>query len=47
MFFLISFLLVLGIIGGIENGAPMSNAIWAFLILAIDGVVIYIKEGNK
>ena len=44
---MISFLLIMGIIGGIENGAPMSNIIWAFLILAIDMVLIYRMEGNN
>lgn len=47
MLFLISFFLILGIIGGIETGAPMSNAIWALLILAVDGIVIYIKEVKR
>ena len=44
---MISFLLIIGIVGGIENGAPMSNIIWAFLILAIDAMVIYRTEGNN
>ena len=44
---MISFLLIIGIVGGIENGAPMSNIIWAFLILAIDMVLIYRMEGNN
>lgn len=44
---MISFFLIIGIIGGIENGAPMSNIIWAFLILAIDMVLIYRMEGNN
>lgn len=44
---MISFFLIIGIVGGIENGAPMSNIIWAFLILAIDMVLIYRMEGNN
>lgn len=44
---MISFLLIMGIVGGIENGAPMSNIIWAFLILAIDMVAIYRMEGKQ
>ena len=44
---MISFLLIMGIIGGIENGAPMSNIILAFLILAIDMVAIYRMEEKQ
>ena len=44
---MISFLLIIGIIGGIENGEPMSNIIWAFLILAIDMALVYRMEGNN
>lgn len=44
---MISFFLIIGIVGGIENGTPMSNIIWAFFILAIDMVLIYRMEGNN
>lgn len=43
---MLSFLLILGIVGGIENGAPLYNIIWAFLILVIDGVILYKLEGK-
>ena len=43
---MLSFLLILGIVGGIETGAPLYNIIWAFLILAIDGVILYKLEGK-
>lgn len=47
MLFMFSFFAILGIVGGIENEiAPMSNIIWAFIILAIDAVVIYRREVN-
>lgn len=48
MLFMFSFFAILGIVGGIENEiAPMSNIIWAFIILAIDAVVIYRREVNN
>lgn len=51
MLFMLSFFAILGIVGGIENEiAPMSNIIWAFIILAIDAVAIYrreVKNGNQ
>lgn len=50
MFFMVSFFIVIGIVGSVENGAPLSYMLWAYLILAIDVVVMYRKEtgnGNK
>lgn len=44
---MISFFLIIGIIGGIETGAPLSNIIYAFIILAIDMALIMITNRKR
>ena len=44
---MISFFLIIGIIGGVENGAPLSNVIYAFIILAIDMALIMLANRNR
>lgn len=39
---LICFFLVIGIVGGIENGEPMSNAFWCLPLLAPTGISLYV-----
>ena len=34
--------LVIGIIGGVENGAPLSNLLWCFPLLTLTGISVYI-----
>lgn len=41
----ISFLLALGIVGGVEYGAPLRNMIFAFLFVGITGICIHL--GNE
>lgn len=36
---MISFFLILAIVGGVENGAPLSNIFYAFLIVGIDVIL--------
>ena len=41
----ICFLLAVGIVGGVENGAPLRNMIAAFLLVGIMGVCVCL--GNR
>ena len=41
----ICFLLAVGIVGGVENGAPLRNMFAAFVFIGIMGACVYI--GNR
>lgn len=34
----VSMLLAVGIVGGIEHGAPLHNAVWAIVCIAVFGL---------
>ena len=36
--------LVIGIVGGIENGQPLSNALWCLPLLGFAGASAYILQ---
>lgn len=43
---MISFFLILAIVGGVENGAPLYNMLYAFLIVIID-VILFMLINKK
>lgn len=42
--FIVSLLLTIGIIGGIDCGAPLTNALWCIPLVGIMGLSVYIGE---
>lgn len=46
---LLSFLLIIGLVGGCDNGAPLSNLLYVPLIFIVDGILLRSKldEDNE
>jgi hypothetical protein len=42
-----SFFLALGLVGGVENGAPIHNMLYAFALIAVMGVCIALSERKE
>lgn len=42
--FAVCFFIALGIVGGIEQGEPLENSIWALLALLVGGICIKIAR---
>lgn len=43
----ISFLLALGIVGGVEHGAPLRNMVFAFLFIGIMGACVELGNAAR
>lgn len=41
------FLLAVGIVGGVEHGAPLRNMIAAFILVAIMGVCVHLGNAAR
>lgn len=44
IFFFVSFLFILGIVGDVELGAPVAKMWWAVLTLFINGIIVIIDN---
>ena len=43
----LSFVLAVGIVGGVENGAPLRNMIAAFILVGIMGVCVHLGNAAR
>ena len=44
VFLMLSFLFVLGVVGGVEHGNSMSNMLWTIPVIVVDGIIVIIDN---